>query len=303
MSAKQPPSTSHEETPPEEDLACNLQDLSLGGVTPPIDKDRLRQQISWRMTERNLLVPFKNHKQDGQLKIPYFKGCERAAERLARAPEFQRSSVVKVNPSLAQMHLRKLAMKAGKHLIVPVPALEDSEGGDPVFGHLIRGADGPRLMQKACTKAGAARHGEPLRLTSWPDGLRIDLFVVGCVVATREGARLGKGKGFAEMEWGALFELGAVDKDTVVATTAHEAQVVWPGKLPAEGMEEHDLPVDIISTPSRMVRVKKRLAKPECGVLWERLSEERLERMPVLRALKDKQGKKEKEEKTKVAEN
>jgi len=39
-------------------------------------------------------------------KIPNFKGCEAAARRLSGLREFISAKVIKVNPSLAQMHLR-----------------------------------------------------------------------------------------------------------------------------------------------------------------------------------------------------
>jgi hypothetical protein len=39
-------------------------------------------------------------------KVPNFKGCEVAAKKVARLQEFLSARVVKVNPSLAQMHLR-----------------------------------------------------------------------------------------------------------------------------------------------------------------------------------------------------
>ncbi len=253
-------------------------------------KERVREEVSLRMRERDLLVPFRNHKPDGQLKIPYFKGDRRAAERFAGSPEFRGARAVKVNPSLAQMHLRKLVMKAKKDLVVPVPSLED-EGGDAAFAHLVRGDRGPELVQKACTKAGVARRGTKLSLTSWPEDLKVDLFVVGSVAVTKQGFRLGKGRGYAELEWGVMWSLGAVDAGTTVATTVHEAQLVSQNKLPLAEMERHDLPVDVIVTPRRIIRVKERLPKPDCGVLWEKLSEEDLNAMPVLKELKKKEQK------------
>ncbi len=248
-------------------------------------KDKVRTQISNRMKEQNLLVPFKNHKPDGQLKIPYFVGCEDAAARLARTKEFKEAKVVKVNPSLAQMHLRKLVMKAEKTLVVPVPALNDK-----VLAHMVPGAEGPKLAQKACTKAGVVKFGQKLTLKDWPKDLKIDFFVVGCVAVTREGVRLGKGKGYAEMEWGVLWSLGVVDENTMVVTTAHEAQVVDTRKLPKAVLARHDLPVDMIVTPSRIINVRNRLDKPKCGIIWSQLKEDDLEEMPVLKSLKIQQN-------------
>ena len=253
-------------------------------------KARVRREVCARMRRRNLLVPFDRHKPDGQMKIPYFKGCDRAAERaFADVEALASAKAVKVNPSLAQMHLRKLDMRAGQDLLVPVQALEGR--GDPFM--LVAGDVGPGCAAKACTKAGAVKHGRPVGL-DFPDGFRLDVVVVGCVAVSREGVRLGKGRGLAELEWGVLWSLGVVDADTLVMTTAHEAQIVSPSKLPKTAMGVHDLPVDVVVTPKRVIWAKERLAKPTCGVLWDLITEHDLEYMPLLKELKAKQQTKQK---------
>lgn len=56
---------------------------------------------------------------------------------------------------------------------------------------------------------------------------KIDLFVVGCVAVDRCGRRLGKGEGFADLEWAMASSNhgSAVGPDTVVVTTVHDCQV------------------------------------------------------------------------------
>ena len=64
------------------------------------------------------------------------------------------------------------------------------------------------IFAKACTKKGAAKYGQTLGLTSgWESEDLIDLYVVGAVAVTSEGVRLGKGLGYAEMEWAMLHQL------------------------------------------------------------------------------------------------
>ena len=41
------------------------------------------------------------------------------------------------------------------------------------------------------------------------------------------GVRLGKGLGYAELEWAILVELGVVSERTLVLTTVHEDQVTF----------------------------------------------------------------------------
>ena len=52
-------------------------------------------------------------------------------------------------------------------------------------------------------------------------------------VAASNGARLGKGKGYGEVEWGVLSAIGAVDpQSTPVLTICHDLQLVADAELP-----------------------------------------------------------------------
>ena len=85
--------------------------------------------------------------------------------------------------------------------------------------------------------------------------LQVDLIVVGSSCVTREGARLGKGEGFAELEYGILRWMGAVDDSTLVVTTVHDSQLLPSEEIPREKLLEHDVPVDVIVTPTQVVLV------------------------------------------------
>ena len=63
--------------------------------------------------------------------------------------------------------------------------------------------------------------------------LKVDLFVVGSVAVDTNGRRIGKGEGFADLE----FAMGAthhhaVGPDTLVVTTVHDVQVFGHELLP-----------------------------------------------------------------------
>src|SRR5207249_6728304 len=89
---------------------------------------------------------------------------------------------------------------------------------------------------------GAARLGEPVE----PESLgAIDLVVTGSVAVSPEGARVGKGGGYSDLEFALARELGALGEDTPVATTVHELQILGE-PLP---MTDHDVPLDLIATP------------------------------------------------------
>ncbi|HWQ17561.1 MAG TPA: 5-formyltetrahydrofolate cyclo-ligase [Sulfolobales archaeon] len=88
--------------------------------------------------------------------------------------------------------------------------------------------------------------------------------------------------GYADLEYGILRELGAVDENTPVITTVHDIQIL-DQEIP---MEDHDLPVDIIVTPSRILRIERAYEKPK-GIYWDKLDSRAYREIPVLKGLRD----------------
>lgn len=60
--------------------------------------------------------------------------------------------------------------------------------------------------------------------------------------------------------------------------------------LPTALFQKFDVPVDIIVTPTEVIRVAKRLPRPT-GLFWELLSERRLKIVPVLQIIKENEEK------------
>lgn len=114
------------------------------------------------------------------------------------------------------------------------------------------------------------------------------MIVIGSVVVSREGHRIGSGNGFCDLHIGLLCEVGAITNKTIIATLVHDAQVV--DTLPQELFQKYDAPVDLIVTPTEVIRVSKRLPRP-AGIFWELLSERRLKFVPLLQELKETQEK------------
>ena len=106
----------------------------------------------------------------------------------------------------------------------------------------------------------------------------VDLVVMGSVAVTRDGRRLGKGHGYADLEYALLRELG--NRAVPLATTVHPLQVV-----DAFPVEAHDTPLTLIATPQELIVVKRRRRAPR-GIDWRRLPREALEKMPVLAELR-----------------
>ena len=53
---------------------------------------------------------------------------------------------------------------------------------------------------------------------------------------------------------------------------------------PDELFSSHDLPVDIIVTPTRIIRVENRRQKPS-GIIWNLLSKEKFDKIPILKEI------------------
>jgi 5-formyltetrahydrofolate cyclo-ligase len=181
--------------------------------------------------------------------------------------------VVKVNPDPPQRAVRFRALRDGKVLLMPPPALRK--------GFLLLRIEPQRLapnqLYAASSVKGAFAVGEPIGLDDLP---AIDLLVFGSVAVSADGDRVGKGAGYAELEFAVLRTLGVVPDDIPVATTVHDAQVV-----PAIPREPFDVTLDLICTPTRTLRPAHRGPRPP-GVLWDALTSERLADMPVLGELR-----------------
>jgi 5-formyltetrahydrofolate cyclo-ligase len=206
-------------------------------------------------------------------KIPNFLGAEAAAQQLAALPVWQRAQVVKANPDKAQRAVRATALAEGKLLYMAVPRLADE-----LPFYLLERERLTIPAWEAATKEGAARVGRKVAASQ----LRpVDLVICGSVVVNREGARVGKGGGFSDLEVAFLVEAGVLGPDTLLATTVHRLQVV-DKPLPET---IHDFRVDLIVTPDEVIWCGQPRRPP--GILWEHLRQEKIAAIPVLEALAD----------------
>jgi 5-formyltetrahydrofolate cyclo-ligase len=235
----------------------------------PATKPALRERV-WARLEREQVARFPLPLTD---RIPNFAGAAEAAERAAALPEWQAAHRLKSNPDAPQRALRLRALEHGKLVFMAVPRLREAR----CFVRLDPAALGRRLAE-AATIAGASRLGEPVTPQALP---RIDLIVVGSVAVTTRGARLGKGGGYSDLEFALARQLGVVTDETVVLTTVHELQILDE----AIPMTAHDVPVDIVVTPERVIRTARAFPRPT-GILWEELSPEQLRAMPALATLR-----------------
>lgn len=209
-------------------------------------------------------------------RIPNFAGADDAAERLADQPEWEQAETIKANPDAPQLPVRRRALRDGKTLYMAVPRLRDER----CFLELDPVELAPGEYDPATTVSGIGEYGVQIA----PEAVdEIDLIVSGSVAVTEEGGRIGKGEGYSDLEYAILRELDLVDDATPVATTVHERQLL-EGEGESVETEPHDVPMDLLVTPERVIRPDPR-RKP-VGLNWGRLEDERLAEIPVLRQLR-----------------
>lgn len=205
-------------------------------------------------------------------RIPNFVGAESAADLLTTTEAWSQASVIKCNPDSPQRPVRHRALKEGKLVFMAVPRLRN----ECPFIALDPSQIDASALWAASSAKGADAIGVPTRLDEMPP---IELIVTGCVGVTRQGARLGKGGGYSDLEYALLREHGKVHARTPVATTVHGCQVLPARTIP---MLSHDVSLDLVVTPARAIRCKRNYERPS-GVLWDRLDPEKRDAIPVLK--------------------
>ncbi len=209
-------------------------------------------------------------------RIPNFTGAERAAERLRALPAWESAQTVKANPDSAQLPVRQRALEDGKTVYMAVPRLAEAE---PFFALDPDHLDQP--PRKAASISGATRSARRVMLDELAP---VDLVVMGCVAAGEDGARLGKGGGFADLEFALAAAAGLIGLHTVTVTTVHEIQLRPAGVIPVTG---HDVTLDFIITPDRVIDCRAgRVPRSAPALSWDDLTEEKIAAIPLLSALR-----------------
>jgi 5-formyltetrahydrofolate cyclo-ligase len=232
-------------------------------------KAALRQQV-WSAMREAKVARFPG----AAGRIPNFTGAEAAAQRLRAESAWQAAATVKANPDAAQWPVRQRALEDGKTVYMAVPRLA---GPEPFFALDPAHLNGsPRA---ASSIKGASCSARRVRLAGLTP---VDLVVVGSVAAAPDGARLGKGGGFADLEFALATAAGLIGPGTVTVTTVHQLQLLPPGQIPVTG---HDVPVDLIVTPDRVIDCRPgRRARRPSGIRWDELTEEKIAAIPLLAA-------------------
>uniref|UniRef100_A0A3B4GF50 Methenyltetrahydrofolate synthase domain-containing protein n=1 Tax=Pundamilia nyererei TaxID=303518 RepID=A0A3B4GF50_9CICH len=248
-------------------------------INPGGSKWDIRQKVWDYIEEKNLA----NFPRPVHNRIPNFKGAFAACAKVLELQAFIHTSEVKVDPDKPLEGARLAVLQARKTLLVPTPRLRTG-----LFNRITPPEGASKEQLRICSSSqGVKDFSVPVGLDA---KIKIDLMVVGSVAVSEKGFRIGKGEGFADLEYGMMASMGAVNESTVVVTVVHDCQVM---DIPEDLMGSHDLTVDYILTPTRVIKTDCQLPKP-CGIIWNKLDTEKLQKIPILkklRALEEQAGK------------
>lgn len=228
----------------------------------------------WKYLETNNLAVFPRPVKN---RIPNFKGSTAACDRAADLDVFKKANTVKINPDKPQEQARFRTLEAEKTLLVPTPRLRKG-----LFNKIVPPDTKKATLRYCSTSRGVRQYSTPLGLDM---KVKVDLVVIGSVAVSTSGLRIGKGEGFADLEYGMMASVGAVDENTMVVTTVHDCQLM---DLPEELFGEHDVTIDYICTPTRVIECSRR-PKPR-GIIWSLLGLEKFKQIPILKVLRDQES-------------
>lgn len=210
-------------------------------------------------------------------RIPGFVDSDKAGQLLAETEEFKKANNIKVLIDRPLYAAKLQTLLAGKNLYLP-----STRESKALYLKVDVPADATEA-QKTDILNGQNIEKQRIEI-SLENKVELDMVVIGSVVVSRDGYRIGRGNGFNDLAIGLLCEVGSITDKTVIATMVHDSQVV--DSLPTNLFQKYDTPVDLIITPTQVIRVEKRLPRP-AGIFWELLSERRLKIIPVLQELKE----------------
>jgi 5-formyltetrahydrofolate cyclo-ligase len=236
-------------------------------------KDEIRKMI-WSRLQEKKVARFPG----AEGRIPNFTGAEACARLIAETPYWKNAKALKINPDSPQRAIRQKALEEGKVIYMAVPRLHSENP----FIEL----DPKKLKCSAYIASsikGAAKYGRPVNLE---EVRKIDLIVCGSVAVNRQGARVGKGGGYSDLEFALLTEEKKIGLHTPIVTSVHPLQII-NGRIP---MTEHDIPLSAIVTPNEIIEIESALPRPK-GIYWSLLPPEKIADIPVLKKRKKRLAK------------
>jgi 5-formyltetrahydrofolate cyclo-ligase len=233
-----------------------------------VTKQEIREAV-WTLMQSEGVARFPG----ARGRIPNFKGAEQCATQVAELEVWQAARFIKSNPDSPQRAIRHLALKQGKTIYMAVPRLREEK----CFVELEPKRLGKNLYDASSIK-GAFEFGRQVSVSQMKP---VDLILCGSVAVRRDGARVGKGGGYSDLEYAIAIELGIITPATPIVTNVHPLQIIT-GRI---ALAPHDIPVDFVVTPEKVIATKTRLSRPR-GIYWDYLDEEKIAALPLLKKMR-----------------
>jgi len=207
--------------------------------------------------------------------IADFQGSDAAVERLTSHRYYKNADIIFIAPDNCIEQLRLQALRDGKTVLMTTYSIKRG------FWLLEPDRIAPEKYEMAAMLDGMERLGRPVSLDEIEALPSVDYLVTGTGAINHEGVRFGKGHGFFDAEWGMLYTLGRINKDTPAAAVVHDCQLLDETLYP----DTFDTVADVVFTPTRTIEVADP-QKPTCGILWDRLDQHMFDTIPPLQDLK-----------------
>ena len=226
------------------------------------------RQIIWDLLEEKNVASFPRPVHG---RIPNFIGANVAAEKLNELNIWKKARVIKSNPDSPQKWVREQALRHGKTVYMAIPRLREEKCFLKINPKKIQN------INQASTIKGAFRYGEQV----YPDEMeKVDVIIIGSVATNKQGAKIGKGGGFSDLEYAIGREFDIVNENTKTLSTVHPLQIL-DYILP---MEKHDVPLDYIITRDDIITTNTTYKKPD-GIDWDIIGD-KINEIPLLQKLK-----------------
>ncbi|KAI9643172.1 hypothetical protein NHQ30_007788 [Ciborinia camelliae] len=249
--------------------------LQTGSQPTSSHKSQVREKVWGEL--RYVAIPDSRFGHDYSSFICDFVGSNDAGRQLIDLPCYTSARTIFIAPDNCLQELRCQALKDGKTVLCTTYGIKRG------FFLLSPQKIPERKWEVASLLDGMERYGRHITLTEIrSEGLRISLMVTGTGAINYKGLRFGKGHGFFDLEWGMLYSIGAVSKDTKTIALVHECQVL---DEEFQG-EKWDTGCDFVITNKRVITVSG-AAKPGYGIIWDKLEKGMMDEIESLRELKN----------------
>jgi len=193
----------------------------------------------------------------------------KAAENLRKLQPYRDASTVFASPDASLLQVRINCLLDGKNLVIPGPSLRNGF-------YLLKARTIPfPSLASAVSYKGLEKFGHLIRKEEIKTH-SIDLLLTDALAVDQQGTRLGDGKGFVDLSFGILSEMGAIRPNAAILAAVSEDRIT-DNTLPCD---KWDVKMDGAVTPAGLVEFE--IKQIEGKIYWDALPKERIRKVSPL---------------------